>query len=102
MNTNAHLIFAGTEPPRTIDNVSCRLGDDIAGILGADSTVYVASGGFSLSAFEHLADELEKVKAVRFIFTAPNSPPREVQLDRKYALSRERQRIGRELGRVVP
>ena len=63
--------------PKTIDNVSCRLGDDIASFLESDSTVYVASSGFSLSAFEHLADELEKVKAVRFIFTAPTFVPQE-------------------------
>ena len=60
-----------SEIPKTIDNVSCRLGDDIASHLVAEASVYVASTGFSLSAFEHLADELERVKAVRFVFTAP-------------------------------
>ncbi len=50
------------ETPKIIDNVSCRLGDDISGFLGADACVYVASSGFSLSAFEHLADELESVR----------------------------------------
>lgn len=68
---------SGQDALKTIDNVSCRLGDDIAERLGADSTVYVSSSGFSLSAFEHLADELEKVKAVRFIFTAPTFVPQE-------------------------
>lgn len=33
--------------PKTIDNVSCRLGDDIAGFLTADAVVSVASNGFS-------------------------------------------------------
>lgn len=61
--------------PKTIDNVSCRLGDDIAGFLDSGSCVYVASSGFSLSAFEHLADELESVKEVRFVFTAPAFVP---------------------------
>lgn len=61
----------------TIDNVSCRLGDDIARFLKSDSTVFVSSGGFSLSAFEHLADELESVKEVRFVFTAPAFMPQE-------------------------
>ena len=61
--------------PKIIDNVSCRLGDDIAGFLGADACVYVASSGFSLSAFEHLADELESVKEIRFVFTAPAFVP---------------------------
>ena len=77
MTINTQQDFAGTETPKTIDNVSCRLGDDIASSLGPDSTVYVASSGFSLSAFEHLADELERVKAVRFIFTAPTFVPQE-------------------------
>lgn len=67
--------FDTTGIPKTIDNVSCRLGDDIAEFLGPDSTVYVASSGFSLSAFEHLADELEAVKEVRFVFTAPAFVP---------------------------
>ena len=65
------------ETPRIIDNVSCRLGDDIAGFLGADACVYVASSGFSLSAFEHLADELESVKEIRFVFTAPAFVPQD-------------------------
>jgi hypothetical protein len=47
--------------PKTIDNVSCRLGDDIANFLDSNAVVYVASSGFSLSAFEHLADELESL-----------------------------------------
>lgn len=63
--------------PKTIDNVSCRLGDDIAGFLKPDATVYVSSSGFSLSAFEHLADELESVKEVRFVFTAPAFVPQD-------------------------
>ena len=63
--------------PKTIDNVSCRLGDDLAGFLKPDATVYVSSSGFSLSAFEHLADELESVKEVRFVFTAPAFVPQD-------------------------
>lgn len=65
------LFDQATETPKTIDNVGCRLGDDIAGFLKPETTVYVASSGFSLSAFEHLADELESVKSVHFVFTAP-------------------------------
>lgn len=65
------------DAPKTIDNVSCRLGDDIAGFLGPEATVFVASSGFSLSAFEHLADELESLKEVRFVFTAPSFVPQD-------------------------
>lgn len=67
----------GGDVPKIIDNVSCRLGDDIAGFLGSDACVYVASTGFSLSAFEHLADELESVKEIRFVFTAPAFVPQD-------------------------
>lgn len=73
--------------PKTIDNVSCRLGDDIAKFLAADSVVYVASSGFSLSAFEHLATELESVKEVRFVFTTPAFLPQKAV---KESLRKER------------
>ena len=63
--------------PKTIDNVSCRLGDDIANFLDSNAVVYVASSGFSLSAFEHLADELESLKSVRFVFTTPSFVPQD-------------------------
>lgn len=73
--------------PKTIDNVSCRLGDDIGKFLKADAVVYVASNGFSLSAFEHLAAELESVKEVRFVFTAPAFVPQKAV---KESLRKER------------
>ena len=73
--------------PKTIDNVSCRLGDDIGKFLKADAVVYVASNGFSLSAFEHLAAELESVKEVRFVFTAPAFVPQKAV---KESLHKER------------
>ena len=63
---------------KIVDNVSCRLGDDIASQLVPGASVLIASSGFSLSAFEHLAEELEHVKAVRFIFTAPAFLPQTV------------------------
>ena len=77
--------------PKTIDNVSCRLGDDIAGFLTADAVVSVAADGFSLSAFEHLADELESVKSVRFVFTAPAFVPQDGQALRTVDQEGERQ-----------
>ena len=71
---SATNLIGGT---KTIDNVNCRLGDDIAGFLDSDATVFVSSNGFSLSAFEHLAEELESVKEVRFVFTAPAFVPQD-------------------------
>ncbi len=68
--------------PKTIDNVSCRLGDDIAQFLDNDASVYVASNGFSLSAFEHLADRLEDVKSVRFVFTSPAFVPQNAVVEK--------------------
>ncbi|MGN0885952.1 MAG: helicase-related protein [Candidatus Spyradenecus sp.] len=70
------------ENPKPIDNVSCRLGDDIAEHLVAGASVYVASTGFSLSAFEHLAEELERVKEVRFVFTTPAFQPQSAVKER--------------------
>ena len=61
--------------PRLIDNVSCRLGDDLREHLTAESVVYIASNSFSISAFEYLADELMAAKEVRFIFTTPSFLP---------------------------
>lgn len=49
------LFEQATKTPKAIDNVGRRLGDDIAGFLKPETTVYVASSGFSLSAFEHLS-----------------------------------------------
>lgn len=49
------LFDQATEAPKAIDNVGCRLGDDIAGFLKPETTVHVASSGFPLSAFEHLS-----------------------------------------------
>ena len=65
------------EMPQTIDNVNCRLGDDIASRLSGEATIYVASNGFSLSAFEHLADQLEQAKEIKFVFTAPAFVPQD-------------------------
>lgn len=53
------------------DNVTSRLGDAIANLLVEDASVYISSSAFSLSAFEHLADELERVRSVRFVFFVP-------------------------------
>lgn len=61
--------------PRFIDNVSRRLGDDLREHLTAESVVYIASNTFSISAFEHLAEELTAAKSVRFIFTTPSFLP---------------------------
>ena len=75
--TNAQNSELAGGMPKTIDNVSCRLGDDIACFLKPEATVSISSNGFSLSAFERLADELESVKAVRFVFTAPAFVPQD-------------------------
>jgi hypothetical protein len=60
MNTERAEIKGAAEQPKTIDNVSCRLGDDIAERLGADSTVYVSSSGRGAAFAYSLAEGAER------------------------------------------
>lgn len=54
-----------------IDNLNKRLGDDIKVTLSSGSKLRVAASTFSIYAFEALRKELEGVKELEFIFTAP-------------------------------
>ena len=54
-----------------IDNLNQMLGDDIKATLTSGSTLRIAASTFSIYAFEALRSELEGVKELEFIFTAP-------------------------------
>lgn len=54
-----------------IDNLNKRLGDDIKVTLSSGSKLRVAASTFSIYAFEALRKELEGVRELEFIFTAP-------------------------------
>jgi len=54
-----------------IDNLNRRLGDDLKITLASGSKLRIAASTFSIYAFEALRKELESVKALEFIFTAP-------------------------------
>jgi hypothetical protein len=54
-----------------IDNLNRRLGDDLKVTLTRGSKLRVAASTFSIYAFEALRRELEGVKELEFIFTAP-------------------------------
>lgn len=54
-----------------IDNLNKLLGDDIKVTLTRGSKFRIAASTFSIYAFEALRKELEGVKELEFIFTAP-------------------------------
>ncbi|MBO1031389.1 DEAD/DEAH box helicase family protein [Tessaracoccus sp. SD287] len=54
-----------------IDNLNKLLGDDIKATLTPGSKLRIAASTFSIYAFEALRTELEGVKELEFIFTAP-------------------------------
>lgn len=54
-----------------IDNLNKRLGEDLKVTLTCGSKLRVAASTFSIYAFEALQKELEDVKELQFIFTAP-------------------------------
>jgi hypothetical protein len=54
-----------------IDNLNRLLGDDIKVTLTRGSKLRIAASTFSICAFQALRKELEGVKELEFIFTAP-------------------------------
>ncbi|WP_298338246.1 helicase-related protein [Ferrimicrobium sp.] len=54
-----------------IDNLNKRLGDDLKVTLTRGSKLRIAASTFSIFAFEALRKELEDIKELEFIFTAP-------------------------------
>ena len=54
-----------------IDNLNRRLGEDLKVTLTRGSKLRIAASTFSIYAFEALRKELEEVKELEFIFTAP-------------------------------
>ncbi|HYD51138.1 MAG TPA: helicase-related protein [Gemmatimonadaceae bacterium] len=57
---------------RIIDNLNEFLGDDLKASIKPDSKLRIAASTFSIFAFEALKRELESVKELEFIFTAPS------------------------------
>ena len=54
-----------------IDNINRLLGDELKETIDRGAKVRIAASTFSIYAFEALKKELEGVKALEFIFTAP-------------------------------
>ena len=63
---------------KIIDNINTLLGDDLKETLGPGSKLKIAASCFSMFAYEALKEELERVEALEFIFTAPTFVPHEV------------------------
>jgi len=57
---------------RIIDNINELLGDDLKAAIKPDSKVRIAASTFSIFAFEALKQELESIRELEFIFTAPS------------------------------
>ncbi|GGL68957.1 helicase [Microlunatus endophyticus] len=57
---------------RIIDNLNQLLGDDLRDSIKPGSRLRIAASTFSIFAFEALQDELESIKELEFIFTAPS------------------------------
>lgn len=60
-----------------IDNINQLLGDDLKDSIKPDSKLKIAASCFSIYAYEALKEELEKIEALEFIFTAPAFVPGE-------------------------
>lgn len=56
---------------RIIDNLNEFLGDDLKGSIKPGSKLRIAASTFSIYAFEALKRELQSIKELEFIFTAP-------------------------------
>lgn len=57
---------------RVIDNVSEFLVDDLKASLKPGAELRIAASTFSIFAFEVLKRELQSIKELEFIFTAPS------------------------------
>ena len=57
---------------RIIDNLNELLGDDLKASIGRGSKLRIAASTFSIFAFEALKHELQSIKELEFIFTAPS------------------------------
>lgn len=57
---------------KIINNITEKLSDDLQVEIAPRSKVSIAAACFSIYAYEELKDQLEKVDALRFIFTSPS------------------------------
>ena len=57
---------------RIIDNLNELLGDDLRSSIKPGSRLRIAASTFSIFAFEALKEELQSIKELEFIFTAPS------------------------------
>ncbi|MFI6763831.1 helicase-related protein [Micromonospora sp. NPDC050417] len=57
---------------RIIDNLNELLGDDLKASIGRGSKLRIAASTFSIFAFQALKHELQSIKELEFIFTAPS------------------------------
>ncbi|HPJ51288.1 MAG TPA: DEAD/DEAH box helicase family protein, partial [Proteiniphilum sp.] len=83
-----------------IDNINCKLGDELTKTIEKASKLSIASASFSIFAYQELKKELQAIDELRFIFTSPtflkektNKEKREFYIPQ---LNRERSLYGTE------
>ena len=52
-----------------IDNINCKLGDELTKTIEKASKLSVAAASFSIFAYQELKKELQEIDELRFIFT---------------------------------
>ncbi len=83
-----------------IDNINCKLGDELTKTIEKASKLSVASASFSIFAYEELKKQLQDIDELRFIFTSPTflkeKTPKEKREFYIPQLNRERSLYGTE------
>jgi hypothetical protein len=75
---------------RIIDNLNELLGDDLKSSIKPGSKLRIAASTFSIFAFEALKEELQSIKELEFIFTAPSFTTTKARLHRRSGSSSSR------------
>ena len=83
-----------------LDNVNRTVGEDLQAAIQKGSRLSIAAACFSIYAFQELKKQLESIKELRFIFTAPTFTTEKVQKQKREfyipRLHRERSLYGTE------
>ena len=83
-----------------LDNIHCKLGDDIKKNIHKGSKLSIAASCFSIYAFQELKKELQGIDELRFIFTSPTFTTEKAKKEKREfyipRLNRERSLYGTE------
>ena len=83
-----------------LDNIHCKLGDDMKKNIHEGSKLSIAAACFSIYAFQELRKELQSIEELRFIFTSPTFTTEKAKKEKREfyipRLNRERSLYGTE------